>query len=112
ADGWKALLARIDSLTPGEQLSALHSLRAAMRAGEVDGATYASTLEHLAVKGEWDVVEVAGKFLTEMRGVLLDEKAVAAYRTKMRALLAPRMAKVGLTPKPREAAGVTMLRAT
>jgi len=111
-EGWKQLLARIDTLTPAEQLSALHSLRAAMRVGEVDGATYASMLERLAVKGEWDVVEVAGKFLTEMRGVLLDAKAVAAYRTKLRALLTPRMAKVGLKPKPGEASGVTLLRAT
>ena len=112
AEGWKALLARIDTLTPAEQLSAVHSLRAAMRAGEVDGGTYASMLEHLAVKGEWDVVEIAGKFLTEMRGILLDEKAALAYRTKLRGLLAPRMARVGLTPKPREAAGVTLLRAS
>ena len=56
------------------------------------------------MKGEWDVVQVAGIFLTEMRGALLDEKAVPAFRTKLRALLVPRMAKVGLAPKPREPA--------
>lgn len=110
-EGWKALLSRIDSLTPAEQISAMHSLRAGMRAGDVDGATYASTLEHLAAKGEWDVVQVAGTFLTEMRGVLLDDKAALAYRTKLRALLGPRMAKLGLKPKPREPVGTTLLRA-
>jgi len=82
------------------------------RAGEADGPTYASALEHLAVKGEWDVVQVAGLFLTELRGDLLDEKAAAAFRTKLREVLAPRMAKVGLSPKPREAAAATLLRAS
>ncbi len=112
ADEWKTLLSRIDALTPAEQISTLHSLRAAFRAGETDGATYAATLEHLAAKGEWDVVQVAGLFLTELRGDLLDEKATAAYRTKLRALLTPRMAKVGLAPKPREPAATTLLRAS
>ena len=110
-EGWKALLPRLDAMTPAEQISSLHSLRAAMRVGEVDGATYASTLERLAVKGEWDVVQVATTFLTEMRGVLLDEKAALAYRTKLRGLLASRMAKVGLSPRPNESAGMTLLRA-
>jgi hypothetical protein len=64
------------------------------------------------VNGEWDVVQVAATFLSEMRGVLLDEKAALTYRAKLRALLAPRLAKVGLTPKPNEAVGTTLLRAS
>ena len=111
AEEWKSLLAHIDTLTPAEQISTLHSLRAAFRAGETDGATYATALGHLSATGAWDVVEVAGLFLTEVRGDLLDEKAVPAFRTKLRALLGPRMAKIGLTPKPGEPTGTTLLRA-
>jgi alanyl aminopeptidase len=109
---WQALLAAIAALTPAEQIATLHSLRAAFRAGETDGSSYAAALERFAAIGLWDVVELAGKFMAEMRGNLLDEKATAAYRTKLRALLAPRMAKVGLTPRPREPAAATLLRAS
>ncbi len=111
AEDWTALLSHLNLLTPPEQISTMHSLRAAFRAGEVDGAMYADALERMATSGAWDVLELAGKFLTEVRADLLDVKAVPAFRARLRSQLTRRIAQVGWAPKPKEPAATTLLRA-
>ena len=99
-------------MTPAEQLSTLHALRAAYRAGDVDAKTYLETLRTTGTAGMWDVTDVVRTFLTEMRSDLLSKPDLGLFEQTTRGWFEKPLAKIGLAAKRNETPASTLMRAT
>jgi alanyl aminopeptidase len=110
-DEWRDLAARAGKLPPAEQLALLHSLRAAFRSGDAEATTYVAAVEAVVANTPWDVLDTIQKHLTEMRGDLLARADVPLFEQRLRALIAPLIARVGLAPKRGERPTTALLRA-
>ena len=62
-ENWAALLDNIDQLTTAEVLTVQDSLTAALRAGEVEPATYIAGMEAFAAHPDYDVASKAGDMI-------------------------------------------------
>lgn len=109
---WQKLLALTTKMTAAEQLSTLHALRAAFRAGDVDAKTYLETLRTTGTAGNWDVTDIVRTFLTEMRGDLLSKPDLGLFEQTTRSWFEKPLAKVGLVAKRNETPASTLMRAT
>lgn len=110
-EDWQKLTALAGRMTPAEQLALVHSLRAAFRAGEADGATYLAALRAAGTSGYWDTVDLVRTFLAELRGDLLPKQDVPALEKSVRAWFVPQLNRIGLEPRKREQAATSLLRA-
>ncbi|MEQ1753994.1 MAG: M1 family aminopeptidase [Micropepsaceae bacterium] len=107
---WTRLVASIGSMTPAEQLATLHSLRAAFRAGEADAQAFVSALRTALATGDWDVIELATSFFSEMQGNLIAPSDRPAAELAAARWLDKPMSKVGMSPKVGEAVATTLRR--
>ena len=110
-DEWQTLIALTPKMAPAEQMSTLHSLRAAFRSGDANAATYLTALKAIGTSGTWDTIEIVRTFLTEMRGDLLPKRDVPLFEQQVRAWFAPSLAKLGLEPARREPPSAALTRA-
>ncbi|MBP6011281.1 MAG: M1 family metallopeptidase [Alphaproteobacteria bacterium] len=110
-EDWQKLIGLSARLTPAEQLSTLHSLRAAFHAGDTDAATYLAALRAAGTTGTWDNVDLVKAFLTELRGDLLGKADLPAFEKMVRRWFAPQLNRLGFEPRRRETAAAALLRA-
>lgn len=108
---WQKLVEQRVRLSPGEQLAMLHSLRAAFRSGDTDAKTYLGALKAVGTGNNWDTVQLASRFLLELRSELLAKNDLPLFEQATRSWFAPALASAGLEPKRREAGAVALLRA-
>jgi alanyl aminopeptidase len=108
---WAALVGAMRKMNPAEQLSTLHALRSAFRAGDADAATFVAGLRTAASSGTWDVVDLATSFLTDAMGNLVPAARQQEAQQAVAKWLERPMAKTGPVARPGERASVTLLRA-
>ncbi len=108
---WQKLIDQRVRLSPGEQLALLHSLRAAFRSGETDAKTYMAALRAVGTGNTWDTVQLAGRFLLELRSELLTKNDLPLFEQATRGWFSPALASAGLEPKRREPRAAALLRA-
>ncbi len=109
---WQKLVVLTAKMAPAEQLSALHSLRAAFRAGDADATIYLAALKASAASNTWDVVDQVRVFLAEIRGNLLVGPDRATLDQATRSWFEKPMKKVGLVARPGERPAIALLRAS
>jgi alanyl aminopeptidase len=109
---WSALAGAMPKMKPAEQLSTLHALRAAFRAGDADAASYVAGLRAAATSGTWDVVDLATTFLSDALGNLVPASSEQDARQAAAKWLDRPMSKLGVVTRPGERVSVTLLRSS
>ncbi len=111
-EDWQKLMGLSAKMNPSEQLSSLHSLRAAFRAGDAEAKAYLSALKAAGIAGNWDVTDLVRAFLTELRGDLLAKADVGLFEQTTRAWFEKPLTKIGLIARRNETPASTLMRAT
>ena len=91
--GWRQLIETALRLKPAEALVLIDSLDAAFRAGVVPAPLYLSGLKTLVQHDAWDVAQAATDRLEEISDIF-DSKELPAVESAMRAMVAPRYARL------------------
>lgn len=107
---WANLITAFKAMNPAERLAALHSLRAAFRAGDADAATFVTALRTSLASQDWDVIELATAFFSEIQGNMIAPADKAAVGAATARWLEKPMAKIGLAPKLGESVSATLRR--
>ena len=111
AEGWTALLQRLDQLTPAEQLSLIDSLDAGFRAGVVPFDVLANALPVLAQQPNYEVATRLSQAWAEYQSQLVDAPVRAAMKARLASVHAPQLSEqLGLDPRPDESANTASLR--
>lgn len=90
---WTAMTSSFKKMNPAEQLATLYSLGAAYNAGETSALNYVATLRNAIANGEWDVIDLSTRFLSEIRSSLISREYRGKFDETMRAWFK------GVTPK-------------
>ncbi len=115
---WQALIRTARHLSPGDQLTLLHNVSAALRAGKARAADFYGLVAALAPVARWGVIESDHRssfglsdMLHDLRvtGVLAPE-GVKEQQAFVRDHFGPRLQSLGLMPKPGEAPADALLR--
>jgi cytosol alanyl aminopeptidase len=97
-------------LSPGERIAFLGNLSALLDGGRIDGARYLKVLAPFGADPEPEVLEAALAGLEKLELPFLDESTRAGFAAYVRATFGPALYRVGMEPRPGEAASVTSLR--
>ena len=91
--GWRQLIEAAPRLPPDEALALSDALAAAFRAGAVPAPLYLSGLKALVGHDAWDVAQSAADHLEAISDIF-DAKELPAVEAAMRAIVAPRYARL------------------
>ncbi|HEY8265976.1 MAG TPA: M1 family metallopeptidase [Steroidobacteraceae bacterium] len=91
--GWRQLIESAPRLKPAEALVLVDALDAAFRAGTVPAPLYLSGLAALVNHDAWDVADAATDRLEDIADIY-DSKELPAVESALRALVAPRYARL------------------
>ncbi|HEY2071493.1 MAG TPA: M1 family metallopeptidase [Rhizomicrobium sp.] len=117
--GWADQIALAPKLDGAEQLALVHNMDAALRSGNAQAADYFALIHALAPVGQWDLYASARNSfgitdsLHEMRATgVIGDADLPAYRAFLQRNFNPKLKQIGLTAKPGETVGTTLLRQT
>ena len=95
-NGWRELIESAPRLKPAEALVLVDSLDAAFRAGSVPAALYLSGMKALVQHDAWDVAQAATDRIEQVEDIF-DPKDLPAVEPALRAIVAPRYARLANT---------------
>ena len=97
-------------LAPRERLGFLGNAAALLDSGTMDGTSYLKVLESFATDPDPDVLRGVLDGLKKIRETFFAEERDAEFAPFVRRTLAPTLAELGMSRRPGEPLGVTMLR--
>jgi hypothetical protein len=99
-DDWKALIAGMASLPPGEALAANDSLWAGFRAGDVPASLLIAAAKAMAGNGySGAVTDVGGRLRSMRQRGFVTDASIPGYRKLLDTIYAPKLAALGFDPK-------------
>ncbi len=110
AKGSAALIQAAPTLDPADQLTLFANVNAALHAGQEPAADLFSTIAAVAPIAQWDLVASIREALHALRQNIFTGEDQASYQAFVRAHFGPRLAAIGYSPAPNEAAAVTLSR--
>lgn len=110
AAGWAALFANEGQLNAAERLALIKNTGAALKAGLLAPGDALAYLMRSANAPEWDLTRAALYELEFVRNRILDKAAQARLDARTTAILAPRLASLGIETRTGEDANTTLLR--
>lgn len=115
---WQGLISRAATLSPADQLTLFHNLNAALRAGKASAADFFAVTKALAPAAQWDLLNSNHGGSMNLKDAFHDLRItgvlapaqIPALQALIRETFGPRLAELGLAPKPGEAVPTALLR--